>query len=50
MVGTLGVLLQADAQHLLSLTLAVEKLRRTSVQISEALLAAVLHRASRPLS
>lgn len=47
-IGTLGVLLQADAQHLLSLTQAVEKLRRTSFQISEALLAAVLLRASQP--
>ncbi len=47
-VGTLGVLLQADAQHLLSLTHAVEELRRTSFQISEALLASVLSHAFRP--
>ncbi len=41
-IGTLGVLAQAASQGLLGLPDAVAKLRRTSFQISEALLAAVL--------
>lgn len=41
-VGTLGVLAQAAAQNLLALPDAIERLRRTSFQISEALLEAVL--------